>query len=390
LQDSSIVPKEPFCLGEVTGEPYLYISPLDDATNLNIAIFKNVVHKMDNKYLDLDWLPTVEEAVILEEQTVENGRLDAVDTKFLVQDTPVTVYINGIPWDSKIQYISGDGWYVIIEDVRVSSEVFGRVSFLLNEGTTLVLSDRMADQKVKICLKVPNKIPEYYLPDSLPGGNVDLTGIVKSVNGEKPDAEGNVNLTIPQGGDACYVMVTEFFDGTVQADKTNAELWQAFNENKAIHCVFMSLDSVGNMTTDPVVLGLISGSETYAHFIKTICAEGLALTWVVDIRDDVASVTKLTTPMVVSVNGQTPDENGNVEITIPGSGGNVAYDEAQDLTEEQKSQARENIGAQPAGNYLTEVPEGYAKTEDIPTDEHINGLIDAKLAAMPNAAEVAY
>ena len=56
-------------------------------------------------------------------------------------------------------------------------------------------------------------------------------------------------------------------------------------------------------------------------------------------------------------------------------GGNVAYDEVQNLTDEQKAQARENIGAQPAGNYLTKVPEGYAKTEDVPTDAEIIQLI---------------
>lgn len=49
------------------------------------------------------------------------------------------------------------------------------------------------------------------------------------------------------------------------------------------------------------------------------------------------------------------------------SGGKVAYNEEQKLTDEQKELARTNIGAQPAGNYLTEVSEGYAKTEDIPT-----------------------
>lgn len=43
---------------------------------------------------------------------------------------------------------------------------------------------------------------------------------------------------------------------------------------------------------------------------------------------------------------------------------------------------------QPKGNYLTAVPEGYAKTEDIPTDSHINSLIDAKLAQFTNVAEV--
>lgn len=57
-----------------------------------------------------------------------------------------------------------------------------------------------------------------------------------------------------------------------------------------------------------------------------------------------------------------------VKLPVPESGGNVAYDEAQELTDEQKAQARENIGAQPAGNYLTEVPKGYAKTSDIPTE----------------------
>lgn len=69
--------------------------------------------------------------------------------------------------------------------------------------------------------------------------------------------------------------------------------------------------------------------------------------------------------VVKTVNGTSPDSNGNVEITIPDSGGNVAYDEEQELTEEQKAQARANIGAQPVGEYLTEVPEGYAKNEDI-------------------------
>ena len=82
------------------------------------------------------------------------------------------------------------------------------------------------------------------------------------------------------------------------------------------------------------------------------------------------------------------DENGKpIEWEtrdFPDSGGNVAYDEAQNLTDEQKAQARENIGAQPAGNYLTEVPEGYAKTTDIPTDDHIKGLINTALGVIEN------
>lgn len=78
--------------------------------------------------------------------------------------------------------------------------------------------------------------------------------------------------------------------------------------------------------------------------------------------------------------------NGNNNASD--SVGKVSYDEAQELTEEQKAQARENIDAQPAGDYLIEVPSDYAKTEEIPTDSHINSLIDAKLAQFTNVAEV--
>ena len=47
------------------------------------------------------------------------------------------------------------------------------------------------------------------------------------------------------------------------------------------------------------------------------------------------------------------DDNGRPTscepADFPESGGNVAYDEEQELTEEQKAQARANIGAQPVG-----------------------------------------
>lgn len=62
------------------------------------------------------------------------------------------------------------------------------------------------------------------------------------------------------------------------------------------------------------------------------------------------------TGVVKSVNGKTPDENGNVEITIPDSSQNV------DLTGYAKEQwVQDNY--QPKGNYLTEVPSGYATEE---------------------------
>ena len=61
---------------------------------------------------------------------------------------------------------------------------------------------------------------------------------------------------------------------------------------------------------------------------------------------------------VATVNGTAPDENGNVEIEIPEAS-------VPDMTGYATERyVQENY--QPKGNYLTEVPEGYAKTEDIP------------------------
>lgn len=63
---------------------------------------------------------------------------------------------------------------------------------------------------------------------------------------------------------------------------------------------------------------------------------------------------------VKGVDYWTPDDKQEIVNEF----GAVSYNE-QTLTEAQKAQARANIGAQPVGEYLTEVPEGYAKNEDI-------------------------
>lgn len=57
---------------------------------------------------------------------------------------------------------------------------------------------------------------------------------------------------------------------------------------------------------------------------------------------------------VTSVNDIKPDENGNVELS--------GYAKIEDIPTKP-----EDIGAQPAGNYLTEVPDGYALKNEIPT-----------------------
>lgn len=60
---------------------------------------------------------------------------------------------------------------------------------------------------------------------------------------------------------------------------------------------------------------------------------------------------------VKSVNGVAPDENGNVQIEVSSGADLTGYATEEWVQEE----------FQPKGEYLTDVPDGYAKTTDIPT-----------------------
>lgn len=61
----------------------------------------------------------------------------------------------------------------------------GSVSFKASTGTHTVSFAKMEE--------VVHKLDKKYIPDS--SGNVDLTGVVKSVNGETPDENGNIEMT---------------------------------------------------------------------------------------------------------------------------------------------------------------------------------------------------
>ena len=184
-------------------------------------------------------------------------------------------------------------------------------------------------------------------------GNVELPvpeGTVKSVNGVKPDEQGNVEITIPDsGGNAFYVNVTKSTTGHVTADKTNEEIWNAYTENRAVFCRYKEeLSGDSNVS----ILPLVTCSENSCSFVWTATFNNMAIAVIVSIEENEAS----------------------------------AVMDVGSITTEQYVKEY----AQPKGNYLTEVPEGYAKTTDIPTDEHINSLIDTKLAQFSNAEGVSF
>ena len=104
-------------------------------------------------------------------------------------------------------------------------------------------------------------------------------------------------------------------------------------------------------------------SENYVGFLSSGLNGGE--NYYYKVRDDKSvyrvKYTHRHSEYIQSVNGVKPDSNGNVEITIPGSGGNV--DLTGYATEEWVQE-----GYQPKGEYLTEVPEGYA-TETFVTEK---------------------
>lgn len=207
------------------------------------------------------------------------------------------------------------------------------------------------------------------------------------------------------GGASAYYVTVTGANGEYTSDKTTEELTEAYENGHVISCIFTA--SEGDFFAENLIMPMLMYQDGMAIFGTYI--DGVS--WMVvhtyptiqavprkmAAYDDIPSA--LPNPGKLIFRGAVTEEyNGmrDVTINIPDSGGNVAYDEAQNLTDEQKAQARENIGAQPAGNYLTEVPEGYAKktdipsldgyakSEDIPTDEHINSLINTALGVIEN------
>lgn len=135
------------------------------------------------------------------------------------------------------------------------------------------------------------------------------------------DREQLEKLIQNSNGNSLYVFVYKNLENVITVDRTNEEIWNAFLNNKAIYCVYSDWDTPG------LVLQIVTGNEKYCMFRCEV--EGIIIT--VEIANDQASVNFLDnsggnvdlTGYVKSVNGNAPDENGNVKITIPDSGGNV-------------------------------------------------------------------
>lgn len=131
----------------------------------------------------------------------------------------------------------------------------------------------------------------------------DINGVVKSVNGTKPDASGNVTISVSGGSNVTV-------DTTLSATSTNPIA------NKAVYNALNDkLDK-----TAPVYEATKATQDGYGNVITSTYARKI----------DLASYVK-------TVNNTAPDENGNVTIAVS-SGGGVSTSESNTWTGKQTFQ----------------------------------------------------
>lgn len=125
----------------------------------------------------------------------------------------------------------------------------------------------------------------------------DVSGVVKSVNGTKPDTNGNVNITVSSGSNVTV-------DTTLSATSTNAIA------NKAVYNALSGkLDK-----TETVYEATKATQDGYGNVIASTYAR----------KVDLASYVK-------TVNNTAPDESGNVSITVS-SGSDITVDDTLSST----------------------------------------------------------
>lgn len=114
----------------------------------------------------------------------------------------------------------------------------------------------------------------------------DLSGYVKTINNQEPDANGNINISTGGGGTGTSITVDTTLSSTSNNPIANKAVYTALNNKleKNGTAMYASRDSSGNIITD-----------TYAK------------------KSEVSGVVK-------SVNNIAPDSNGNVTITVSGGG----------------------------------------------------------------------
>ena len=162
-----------------TGEPFaivmypeqgMMIVPIYGETDVKIAIYQNgeIVHKLDNKYLDLDWLPIItygkgetlfEEATVTTSSSVMDGFDGAISLGISIDMSKEQICVTIDGKDYICDVMAEAGGYVIPVGSTFETALFmiyGTNLFHRNAGTyTIKITDYVTNY---------NKLPEGFLP----------------------------------------------------------------------------------------------------------------------------------------------------------------------------------------------------------------------------------
>lgn len=185
----------PFIIVFVPGSGFI-VNPLDDNTPSTLAISYNneTIKKLDNKYLDLAWIPENEYTQLAAEKTVTDSIATPTETTggfhdltidMLVNGQSVVVYYDGTPYELIVQK---DDTTCFIGNTGLLGGTDTGVPFLLmpTAGRTNVVftSDNTTSHVMSVFSKAPAKMPEGFLPEH------KHSSIMSSEDGWTLDAKG--------------------------------------------------------------------------------------------------------------------------------------------------------------------------------------------------------
>lgn len=208
---------EPFFVVSGAAPGWLVILSLHGPIDLTISISCNdvVVNKLDNRCLDLDWLPVRKEVQIAAQKTVTNGVSMPTETKYGFPDLtsddvyagqPIVVYFDGARYETVVFRFTIDSADDSLGAGNLKS--FGSIAGdptmpfglqFVRTRTNVICSEGEHTASV-YSYDTYNKLPEAFLPDNLPSGSVELdTTLTKAGQAADAEAVGNAIIQLSNG-----------------------------------------------------------------------------------------------------------------------------------------------------------------------------------------------
>lgn len=305
-----------------------------------------IVHKLDNKYIDADWMATSEEGggkvVFIPEQTVSGGLWSNLQADFVKGENYV-VEVNGLEYICKCLECDGElylGNGTLMGGTEHNNEPFCITQMI---GTTGGMFFSDGTLEAPIGLKVTdwvaviyNKLPEEFLPDCVVKRE-DIENIEVNWDNvtDKPFVEGAgepffehtatfTSDAAAQNGIQVAGVSTSSYRDKIYWLEVNGELLKCHWESVTLGAKLCDEDGncwVTNNIAGVYVSAPTAGTYTYKLYAPSdeLMLEPQYLPPHLAKKHDIPNVSG----MVKSVNGNTPDKNGNVQIETGGGSANI-------------------------------------------------------------------